>query len=83
METHLPNEYTAIVNANRPMKYLYIAIAKTIEDDKYLTMTDNEFIDQVMKYANNSNKNIIRSIYEELMNDASMSPIFEGNENEN
>ena len=76
METHLPNEYTAIVNANRPMKYLYIAIAKTIEDDKYLTMTDNEF-------ANNSNKNIIRSIYEELMNDASMSPIFEGNENEN
>lgn len=60
--------------ALRPLKLEYIAVAKVIQDDSYLDMTEKQFIRAVMKASGGSmHPQKAKNIWMELMNDAGFS----------
>lgn len=84
MEPELPEEFIKLLHASRPLRNLYVAVAKVIETDKYLRMTDKQFIGQVMKHSSGSvSPDTVRSIYNNLMLDAGINPTFETDKEEN
>jgi len=62
--------------ACRPLKATYLAVSKVIADDKYLEMTEGQFIGECMK-ASGGGVNPLRykQIYTELMKDAGLAAL--------
>jgi len=62
--------------ATRSLKNLYLSVARVIEKDYYIDMTENQFIGEVMKESGGQcNPKSISKIYHELMKDAGLKPL--------
>jgi hypothetical protein len=64
-------------NACRYLVHEYRVIAKVVEDDKYLEMTEQQFVARCLKTLNNGSINParFRQIYFDLMKDAGVSAL--------
>lgn len=73
--------------AFRPLRQEYLTIAKILQDDSYLDMSEENFVKVVLRESNGAlSPKRIRMIYQELMKDAgiiqSPAPVVT-NENDN
>lgn len=61
--------------AFRPKKQMYVATALLLEDDRYLNMSRKEFVYEMIKMSPALNIKRANIIYDELMEDAGLSPL--------
>ena len=64
-----------IPRAVRPLHSLYLAVAETICDDRYLNWSESDFIYELIKKSHgNISIAAAKYIYRELMEDAGLEP---------
>ena len=63
-------------HAFRPLKGLYMSVSKVVADDKYLEMTENEFVITCLQVSGgNIDPAALRKVYFDLMKDAGIAAL--------
>jgi len=63
--------------ATRSLKKQILSVAPLLENDRYIDMTEQQFIIEVMKNSGGSiNPQQVRSLYNSLMADAGLEPLL-------